>query len=695
MRTSHFELLIYSVWLLRLYIESIKFWFIMKIRGLTLRFLIIVFTFFILAAAISAFWFFIETNRMVNELARNYALERAKAAKTRIALSVQRESALAEQLSSSPTIKRWILQEDNKKLYDEAFQELASYSDSFVDSNYFVIVDESKRYYNKSTGKELVISTLSKDEPLDKWYFETIKAGKEVTYNLDYNRSIQKSRVWINCLVHHRDTIIGMAGTGLEITDLISRYISKGTRGITTMLTDKSGEILAHPNTDLMEQNAKAETDEEKVTVFDLTTGEDNQQTLKNLLSAAQKGSSAVGTVRFEDASRLTAMVPIDELDALMIASVNTSSFVSLKDFIPLFAFLIITLLVALGLIALLMQRIVLHPLANLTESAHQISAGNYDLSIPVRRSDEIGTLATAFNGMAAKVKEYTTNLEKLVSERTKELSQANTQLESTNREIIESIRYARLIQEGVMATEESLASELPYYSFFHRQRDIVGGDFLFLRTITEGEKKAGFLLGVIDCEGHGVSGALNTMMVDSHLNQICNSYGTHDPAHILSKIEQTIGETLQKSGSQASITTGFDIGLCACYPEQNKLIFAGAGMPLYVRKADEQVVTVKGRKKAIKSKYRKQPQDFQNQTISTEGCAFYLLTDGFVDQAGGLEGRAFGTKRLYSLFSSIEPAQVDTENPAWENIFDEYRGKQNQRDDVLALGFTLRRHNY
>lgn len=639
--------------------------------------------------AASTTWLLVEVNSMIQDLARSYALERAQASKTRIALSLRRESSLALKLADSPTIKRWIRNEENPKLREQAFEELESYKEAFVDSNYFVVVDESRHYYNKSPGEDLVVTTLTRDEPDDKWYFATIAADKDASFNLDYDRSVKVSRVWINCLVRDQGKVIGMAGTGLEITELISRLISAEGRGITTMLTDKSGEILAHPDAAIMERNARADSDEEKVTVTDLAENQEDRGVLKDLLEKAQSGNPSVNAVNIEGEAHLTAMAPISEIDAIMVASVDTSSFVSLGDFTPLFILFILSLLVALVLIGFLMQRVVLRPLAVLTDSANQIAAGNYELSIPVQRSDEIGTLASAFNEMASKIQEYTTNLEELVAQRTDELTQANKQLAVTNQQMMESIRYARLIQEGVMASEESLASRLDYYSLFHRQRDIVGGDFLFFRTIPDADKQEGFLLGVVDCEGHGVSGALMTMMVDSHLHQICTDHRMDNPAGILQDLEEMISIALERSGGPASIKTGLDIGLCACFPAEKQIVFSGAGMPLYMRETDGTVRTVKGRRRSIKSAHRKKPEPFENQQFSSENRVFFMLTDGFVDQSGGDHGRAYGTKRLYSLLSSVGPTDIAPQSPAWERVFDTYRGEYQQRDDVLVIGFA------
>ena len=237
------------------------------------------------------------------------------------------------------------------------------------------------------------------------------------------------------------------------------------------------------------------------------------------------------------------------------------------------------------------------------------------------------------------------------------------------------------------MPTEAILADRLGDFALFHRQRDIVGGDLLFLRDVsapdgTSSDPSAAFFLAVIDCEGHGVSGALMTMMVDSLLRQITARAGRQTPAAILNELEHALADTLIGHGEGAGGVSGLDIGLCLCSPADGRLVYSGAAMPLFVREPDGSVKTVNGRKRAMRSAHRHRPAPFENQDMHTAGRRFFLITDGFEDQAGGPEGRAFGTSRLKALLADG--------TPHWQSVFDEYRGEEPQRDDVLALAFTL-----
>lgn len=201
----------------------------------------------------------------------------------------------------------------------------------------------------------------------------------------------------------------------------------------------------------------------------------------------------------------------------------------------------------------------------------------------------------------------------------------------------------------------------------------------LYLQDVTFHDGEPGFIVAVVDCEGHGVSGALMTMAVHSILD---HAVGTCDPA----RPDQILQEAQTVLATTITSQSGFDIGLCSCAPDSQRLSFAGAGMPLYIREPTGEVLTIRGRAKAIRSRYRKEAAPFGAETVALPGRRFFLVTDGFVDQAGGDRGRSYGTRRLYSFFRDYDTAQQRD----WESEFDRYRGDFPQRDDILAISWQF-----
>ena len=164
--------------------------------------------------------------------------------------------------------------------------------------------------------------------------------------------------------------------------------------------------------------------------------------------------------------------------------------------------------------------------------AASQVAAGNYSVRLTDKRNDEIGRLAVGFNRMAETIRDNTSLLEERVQQRTEELHSANLQLEQKNKQILDSIRYARMIQSAILPRYDLLSRYLAEHMVIWLPRDVVGGDFYYCRT--DGQ---GCLLVVGDCTGHGVPGALMTMSAYAVLNHITSVQRTDDPARIVAMI--------------------------------------------------------------------------------------------------------------------------------------------------------------
>lgn len=658
-----------------------------KAQSLKTRFLFITLLFFLVFVGIAGSWLYFEVQGMIRDLGERYAVERVESAQLQLARVIEREAALARSLAGSPVIIEWMLDEDDPDGRERAFAEIASYRESFSDSNSFIGILASRQYYTWNADGSLTTSRMNREEDADQWFFRTVKVGKPVNFDLDYDAGTGVRRVSINCPVEHDGKRLGLAGTSLDITDTVSRLVASGEAGTNVMLVSPRGEILAHQDSEITAQNAGAGEDEETTSIYDLLQGEEQRKKIDRLIAGMRSGGSTVVRLALEGETGLTAMTPSSNLNAYVLASVDTSEYLTIRDFFPMFLLLAVTIILGLTVTTVFLQRIVLRPLAGLTDSAERIAEGEYDLSIPVKGSSEIAVLSSAFNHMTEKIRDYTQNLEQMVDDRTSRLREANDQLTRTNNRMMESIRYASLIQGGIMPGEKTLAELFPYYSLFFRQRDIVGGDMLYLHRLRPEDPGAGFFAAVIDCEGHGVSGALMTMMTESVLEHVVPAYDPHDPASILMEVEQEIQGALSAGDGQDTLQSGFDIGLCACFPREEKLVFAGAGMPLYVRDGNGEIETVHGRRKAIRNRHRLPPKAIENVGLSSADRFFFLITDGFVDQSGGEEGRSYGTRRLHGLLSEFPET-----GKGFEAEFDGYRGEHAQRDDVLAIAFSLSR---
>jgi len=161
--------------------------------------------------------------------------------------------------------------------------------------------------------------------------------------------------------------------------------------------------------------------------------------------------------------------------------------------------------------------------------------------------------------------------LEQIIEARTIELTEKNTKL-------MDSIDYAKKIQEAILPAPEELAEIFSEYFVIWKPRDIVGGDFYWVKNTRDG-----YIIVVADCTGHGVPGAFMTMAVNSILNNIVTSMETHDPATIIKEIDTLLKQHLNRSKTNRFTDDGLEAGVCYIGKDR-RILFAGAGIDLYIR---------------------------------------------------------------------------------------------------------------
>ncbi len=256
---------------------------------------------------------------------------------------------------------------------------------------------------------------------------------------------------------------------------------------------------------------------------------------------------------------------------------------------------------------------------------------------------------------------------------------------ETANKKIMDSIRYAQLIQSSLLPNPENIRSFLPESFFIWMPRDIVGGDFIFTDYL-----KGGFILSVIDCTGHGVPGAFMTMIAAFGLRKIIRDEGWNDPAQILKRLNFLVKTTLQQDTEYALSDDGLDAALCFVRPEERTLTFAGAKLPLIYIQNDEMTV-VKGNSKSVGYKKSDLNFNFTNHTINIEqGMSFYMFSDGFIDQLGEKNDRRFSTRRFKNLLKENAHEPFEEQREKLLQAFNEYKGENERQDDVTVLGFSL-----
>ena len=267
--------------------------------------------------------------------------------------------------------------------------------------------------------------------------------------------------------------------------------------------------------------------------------------------------------------------------------------------------------------------------------------------------------------------------LEKKVRERTAELEQKKE-------EITSSITYASRIQNAILP-EEALCSRLfkDYFVLF-RPKDIVSGDFYWIH-----EEEENICIAVADCTGHGVPGAIMSMLGVSLLNEIAsNSNGQLPAGEILGLLREKVIFSLKQTGSRDETTDGMDISLCILEKRTNQLQFAGAFNPMWLMR-DGKLTEFKADKMPI-GFHLKQPNFTTSEATVQEGDALYLLSDGYYDQFGGENDKRYSSGRLKRLIKEIAHLPMNNQKEVLDKKFSDWKGNSEQIDDVLILGIRI-----
>jgi len=262
------------------------------------------------------------------------------------------------------------------------------------------------------------------------------------------------------------------------------------------------------------------------------------------------------------------------------------------------------------------------------------------------------------------------------------QLFHKNLQIEEQNTEIMDSIRYAKRIQEAILPPPDTVSNFLEDAFVMYKSKDIVSGDFYWME-----ENKNKVLFAAVDCTGHGVPGAFMSIVGHTGLNQAVNEQNLTDPGQILESLNSSVNETLRKREDDSNVRDGMDIALCTLEPKTRKLEFAGANNPLY-RISNGELTEIKGTKQPIG---QQQTKPFESHNVDLkEGDLIYIFTDGYADQFGGPKGKKFKYKPFKELLLSIADKPMSEQGTIIEERFEEWRGELEQIDDVCIIGVRV-----
>ncbi len=288
-------------------------------------------------------------------------------------------------------------------------------------------------------------------------------------------------------------------------------------------------------------------------------------------------------------------------------------------------------------------------------------------------------------------------------------LEEKNKEIETKNKDITDSIQYASRIQNAILPSVNEFKNTFSNSFILYKPKDIVAGDFYWMEKLNSSvNSREAVIIAAADCTGHGVPGAMVSVVCSNALNRVVKEYQTTEPAKILDKTRELVIEHFSKS--DAEVKDGMDISLCKVeFLDTGKFLieWAGANNPLWIcrprntgtdNKINASSVVSNNNFDLLEIAANKQPigsfintSPFTNHLIELQkGDSIFLFTDGFADQFGGEKGKKMKSSNFKKLLLSIQHENMNKQLQMLNDAFETWRGNYEQVDDVCVIGIKL-----
>jgi tetratricopeptide (TPR) repeat protein len=265
--------------------------------------------------------------------------------------------------------------------------------------------------------------------------------------------------------------------------------------------------------------------------------------------------------------------------------------------------------------------------------------------------------------------------------------------VEEKQKEIIDSISYAKRIQEAILPSTRLVKEHFSDSLIFYKPKDIVAGDFYWMETIAPSPSEKGLgdeviFIAAADCTGHGVPGALVSVVCSNALNRAVKEFGYRKPGEILDKTRELVMEAFNRSDED--VKDGMDISLLSITYKSNTINaeWAGANNPLWIVRGDN-IIEYKPNKQPIGKYFDSQP--FTNHIVQLQKeDSVYLFTDGFQDQFGQASNKKFKSAQMRKMFLEIQAKNMEEQKVHINKAFQEWKGSFEQVDDVCIIGIRI-----
>lgn len=274
------------------------------------------------------------------------------------------------------------------------------------------------------------------------------------------------------------------------------------------------------------------------------------------------------------------------------------------------------------------------------------------------------------------------------LDQKNKKIESALKIIESTNEKITDSINYALLIQHSILPLKKAIDNAFTNSFILYKPKDIVAGDFYWFH-----ETESKFYIAAADCTGHGVPGALMSIVCTEKLNEAASL--TEDVAQILQTANIRLKKVMHQSDNMYSTRDGMDLALCAFNKNMTELEYVGANRPIWIIRAsndpsvEKQVEEIKATKRGIGG-YTKDDQEFTKHIISVnKGDTIYIFSDGYADQFSPADKKIM-TRNLKELLINSQSKSMDEQKSFLDTYVEDWKGGLEQTDDILVIGIRI-----
>ena len=264
------------------------------------------------------------------------------------------------------------------------------------------------------------------------------------------------------------------------------------------------------------------------------------------------------------------------------------------------------------------------------------------------------------------------------MEERTATVVAQKEELSQKNKDITDSIRYAKRIQFAILPEKPPFDDTF----IFFRPKAIVSGDFYWFQEVNGMQ-----FMAAVDCTGHGVPGAFMSIIGHNSLTKIVREYGILQPGEILTRLNREVIATLHQRSDASDVLDGMDLALVAYHPSEGYLEFAGAFNPLYLIRDGELLGTAADKASIGRSSFNTDISFTNHRVDIRSGDTIYMFSDGYADQFGGPAMKKFKYKNLKELLLKIQDQSMEQQGQILDDTMEEWKGDLAQLDDILVIG--------